>query len=185
MFCCRPNCSTNRDSNIIYVVESGPRGPMGPVGPQGPIGPTGPVGPSGVGGITSYGGIYSILQTARALTPTATTFTLESTMPSANVTYGTNTITIVTGGNYEVNYGLTGNTSETTVVTTSVAVNGTTVPSGTTASNGLTGGNVQQNGSVILSLNTGDVLSLQAASGVATTITPQGGVVGYLTVKQL
>ena len=184
MFCCRPTCPYKREGNIIYVVETGPRGPMGPIGPQGPSGPQGPVGPAG-GGINSYGGLYSVLQTARTITPTYSTLTLESTMPSNNVTYGTNTITVVNSGTYEVNYGLTADTSETTVVTTAVAVNGATVGGGTMGTSGQAGQNIQQTGTVLLTLVAGDVLTLQANSVLTTTLTPQGGVVGYLTIKQL
>lgn len=185
MFCCRPTCPSTRDGNIIYVIETGPRGPMGPIGPIGPTGPTGPAGPSGSGGIASFGGMYSLLQTTRELTTTAATLTLESTMPSSNVTYGTNTITVANDGDYEVTFGFTGDSSVATVITTSVVVNGSVIPSGVIGTTTLAGQTFGQTGTTIITLSDGDAVTLQASSAADTTISPQGGVVAYLTVKQL
>ena len=106
-------------------------------------------------------------------------------MPSKNVTYGTNTITIVTAGDYEINYGITGTISPSATITLSVASNGTTLPGGIRSELFQGGQNSLVSGSFIATLAAGDVLTLRASANQDGTFTPADNVNGYLTVKQL
>ena len=165
---------------------TGATGATGPQGPQGPQGATGPQGPAGENGLASYGGLYSTDISSVALTPTNTTLSLASTMPSKNVTYGTNSITVQNSGDYELNYGLIGSVNPASTLTLSVANNGTAIPSSMVTRVYDQDQNISQTGSTIVTLNSGDVLTLQASSSVDTTkFTPNNNVHAYLTVKQL
>lgn len=192
---CNNGCGGNggNGGGRIFIIERGPRGPRGytgatgatgPQGPQGPVGATGPQGPAG-GGLASYGGGYSAATTTQALTSTATTLTLGTFMPSSNVTYGTNSITVTNGGDYEINYGISGSVETTSDLTLSVGRNGTAIPAGVRSKTFTAGQTDLLMGSFIVTLSAGDVLTLLLASAQDITFTPGANVNSYLTVKQL
>lgn len=148
---------------------------------MGPIGPTGPA-----NGLVAYGGLYSLATTEIPLTEaTPTTLALASTMPSTNVTYGTNSITVTEGGDYEINYGLIGNVTPGATLTLSVYVNGAPSPSAVITEDFNTGTTSTLGGSSIVTLAASDELTLVVSSDAATTLTPTDNVNTYLTVKKL
>ncbi len=96
---------------------TGPTGPTGPAGPTGEIGPqgiagvqgvTGPTGPTGpAAGLNAYGGLYSTTsQQFQEISGTPVTVNLENEMEDYDVTLGSNTITIIEGGIYEITYNI-------------------------------------------------------------------------------
>ena len=116
---------------------------------------------------------------------TPVTLTLGSQMPVLNETYGTNSITIEEEGDYEINYGLLGSVSPASTITVSVNVNGTPEPSGVISQDFITGTARSMNGSTIVSLSEGDVITLTVEGSATTTLTPLDNVNSYLTVKKL
>lgn len=173
------------------IGPTGATGPIGVTGPQGlqgiqgPIGPTGPAGPA-TDGLAAYGGLYSTAADTVALTENVpSTLALATTMALSNVTYGTNSITVSEGGDYEINYGLNGNVTPGATLTLSVYVNGAPTPSATVTEDFNTGTTSSLDGSTIVTLGAADVLTLVLTSDTATTLTPTANVNSYLTVKKL
>ena len=106
-------------------------------------------------------------------------------MPSSNVTYGTNDITVNLAGDYEINYGLLGSVDPASTITLSVYVNGSLLPSANISQDFISGTARSMNGSTIVSLDEGDVLTLMATGSVVTSLTPNDQVNTYLTEKKL
>ena len=157
---------------------------MGATGPQGPQGETGPQGPAG-GGLASYGGLYSTATDTLSLTTSNLTVTLGTGMPAKDVTYGTNTITVQNDGDYELNYGIIGSTDPAATITLAVAQGGTPITGATVTRVYDQAQNISHNGSAIVTLSSGDVLSLVVSATVTSTFTPNQNVNAYLSVKQL
>lgn len=179
--------------------ETGATGPVGPqgiqgatgatgaTGPQGAIGPTGPTGPAGAAGtgLIAYGGLYGTTTDAVALTTTPVALPLGTQMPSSNLTYGTNNVTVTDAGTYELAYGVRGSMSDGSSLTVSVGQNGTAIAS-TTITDALTSGTPSSvHGQTIVTLSAGDVLTLLASDSGSATWTPGSGANTYLTVKKL
>ena len=136
--------------------------------------------------MAAYGGLYSTDVSTVALTAdTPTELTLASQMPSSNVTYGTNSITVTDAGDYEINYGLLGSVDPASTITLSVYVNGAVSPSGVISQDFITGTARSMNGSTIVTLSAGDVVTLMVSGSATTTLTPNENVNTYLTVKKL
>lgn len=162
----------------------GVTGPTGATGPTGPTGATGADGASGTG-LGAYGGAYSNATSAFDLTLTPSALTLGTTMPSSNVTYGTNSVTVTDGGVYRLTYGVRGSVAADTTMTVAVGQNGTDIPS-TVLTHTLTAGTIDGfDGTSIVSLSGGDVLTLLASGSTTTTFTPADGVNTYLVVEKL
>ena len=107
-------------------------------------------------------------------------------MPAKDVVYGTNTITVQNDGDYELNYGIIGSVDPATTLTLAVAQNGTPITAATITRVYDQAQNISHNGSTIVTLSSGDVLSLVVSSSVdSTTFTPNQNVNAYLSVKQL
>lgn len=179
--------------------ETGATGPAGPqgiqgatgatgaTGPQGAIGPTGPTGPAGAAGtgLVAYGGLYGTTTDAVALTTTPVALPLGTQMPSSNLTYGTNNVTVTDAGTYELAYGVRGSMSDGSSLTVSVGQNGTAIAA-TTITDALTSGTPSSvHGQTIVTLSAGDVLTLLASDSGSATWTPGSGANTYLTVKKL
>lgn len=179
--------------------ETGATGPAGPqgiqgatgatgaTGPQGAIGPTGPTGPAGAAGtgLVAYGGLYGTTTDAVALTTTPVALPLGTQMPSSNLTYGTNNVTVTDAGTYELAYGVRGSMSDGSSLTVSVGQNGTAIAA-TTITDALTSGTPSSvHGQTIVTLSSGDVLTLLASDSGSATWTPGSGANTYLTVKKL
>lgn len=165
----------------------GVQGATGATGPQGAIGPTGPTGPTGASGtgLVAYGGLYGTTTDAVALTTTPVALPLGTQMPSSNLTYGTNNVTVTDGGTYELAYGVRGSMSDGSSLTVSVGQNGTAIAS-TTITDALTSGTPSSvHGQTIVTLSAGDVLTLLASDSGSATWTPGSGANTYLTVKKL
>ena len=109
--------------------ETGATGATGPQGAIGPTGPTGPAGPTGAAGtgLIAYGGLYGTTTDAVALTTTPVALPLGTQMPSSNLTYGTNSVTVTDAGTYELAYGVRGSMSDGSSLTVSVGQNGTAI----------------------------------------------------------
>ncbi len=165
----------------------GATGATGATGPQGAIGPTGPTGPAGAAGtgLIAYGGLYGTTTDAVALTTTPVALPLGTQMPSSNLTYGTNNVTVTDAGTYELAYGVRGSMSDGSSLTVSVGQNGTAIAA-TTITDALTSGTPSSvHGQTIVTLSAGDVLTLLASDSGSATWTPGSGANTYLTVKKL
>lgn len=163
---------------------TGATGPQGAIGPTGPTGPTGPAGVSGTG-LVAYGGLYGTTTDAVALTTTPVALPLGTQMPSSNLTYGTNNVTVTDAGTYELAYGVRGSMSDGSSLTVSVGQNGTAIAA-TTITDALTSGTPSSvHGQTIVTLSAGDVLTLLASDSGSATWTPGSGANTYLTVKKL
>lgn len=166
---------------------AGATGATGATGPQGAIGPTGPTGPAGASGtgLIAYGGLYGTTTDAVALTTTPVALPLGTQMPSSNLTYGTNNVTVTDAGTYELAYGVRGSMSDGSSLTVSVGQNGTAIAA-TTITDALTSGTPSSvHGQTIVTLSAGDVLTLLASDSGSATWTPGSGANTYLTVKKL
>lgn len=162
----------------------GATGPQGAIGPTGPTGPAGPAGASGTG-LIAYGGLYGTTTDAVALTTTPVALPLGTQMPSSNLTYGTNNVTVTDAGTYELAYGVRGSMSDGSSLTVSVGQNGTAIAA-TTITDALTSGTPSSvHGQTIVTLSAGDVLTLLASDSGSATWTPGSGANTYLTVKKL
>lgn len=163
---------------------TGATGPQGVIGPTGPTGPAGPAGAAGTG-LIAYGGLYGTTTDAVALTTTPVALPLGTQMPSSNLTYGTNNVTVTDAGTYELAYGVRGSMSDGSSLTVSVGQNGTAIAA-TTITDALTSGTPSSvHGQTIVTLSAGDVLTLLASDSGSATWTPGSGVNTYLTVKKL
>lgn len=163
---------------------TGATGPQGAIGPTGPTGPAGPTGASGTG-LIAYGGLYGTTTDAVALTTTPVALPLGTQMPSSNLTYGTNNVTVTDAGTYELAYGVRGSMSDGSSLTVSVGQNGTAIAA-TTITDALTSGTPSSvHGQTIVTLSAGDVLTLLASDSGSATWTPGSGANTYLTVKKL
>lgn len=163
---------------------TGATGPQGAIGPTGPTGPAGPTGASGTG-LIAYGGLYGTTTDAVALTTTPVALPLGTQMPSSNLTYGTNSVTVTDAGTYELAYGVRGSMSDGSSLTVSVGQNGTAIAA-TTITDALTSGTPSSvHGQTIVTLSAGDVLTLLASDSGSATWTPGSGANTYLTVKKL
>lgn len=163
---------------------TGATGPQGAIGPTGPTGPAGPTGAAGTG-LIAYGGLYGTTNDAVALTTTPVALPLGTQMPSSNLTYGTNSVTVTDAGTYELAYGVRGSMSDGSSLTVSVGQNGTAIAA-TTITDALTSGTPSSvHGQTIVTLSAGDVLTLLASDSGSATWTPGSGANTYLTVKKL
>lgn len=163
---------------------TGATGPQGAIGPTGPTGPAGPAGAAGTG-LIAYGGLYGTTTDAVALTTTPVALPLGTQMPSSNLTYGTNSVTVTEAGTYELAYGVRGSMSDSSSLTVSVGQNGTAIAA-TTITDALTSGTPSSvHGQTIVTLSAGDVLTLLASDSGSATWTPGSGANTYLTVKKL
>lgn len=163
---------------------TGATGPQGAIGPTGPTGPAGPTGAAGTG-LIAYGGLYGTTTDVVALTTTPVALPLGTQMPSSNLTYGTNSVTVTDAGTYELAYGVRGSMSDGSSLTVSVGQNGTAIAA-TTITDALTSGTPSSvHGQTIVTLSAGDVLTLLASDSGSATWTPGSGANTYLTVKKL
>lgn len=166
------------------IGATGATGPQGAIGPTGPTGPAGPAGAAGTG-LIAYGGLYGTTTDAVALTTTPVALPLGTQMPSSNLTYGTNNVTVTDAGTYELAYGVRGSMSDGSSLTVSVGQNGTAIAA-TTITDALTSGTPSSvHGQTIVTLSAGDVLTLLASDSGSATWTPGSGANTYLTVKKL
>ena len=106
-------------------------------------------------------------------------------MPSQNVTYGANSITVQSDGDYEINYGLLGSVTPASTMTLAVNVNGVPNASGIIGQDFITGTDRSMNGSTIVTLAANDVVTLTVEGSATTSLNPSENVNTYLTVKKL
>lgn len=185
-------------------------GPTGPTGSTGPIGPTGVTGPSGATGATgatgptgatgatgatgtagsglvAYGGKYNA--TARTIhlsSGVPETLPLAVAMQAHNVTLSpTDSLTVQTAGDYEINYMFNASSTLGTVVTLAVRKNGTSIVS--TQERHLLAVGVESiySGSVIEPLNAGDVITISVSSLLSLNLNLGTGVSVSLSIKKL
>ena len=155
MSCCNL-CRNNINPNPVIRTIVGPRGPMGPAGVFSP----------------AYGGIYGE-QLADLVIPALNTvrLNLSSQMPVSNITYSSNTMTIMQTGKYEISFFVSAAAS-------AVAFNGFI----TARRNGVSLPGMLYNHtfttdlqtislSTIASLTVGDVLDLAIGSSAGGTVT--------------
>ena len=159
---------------------------MGATGPTGITGPTGPTGPEG-DGLAAYGGKYNDAPQTLNLTLGGTTVVpLPTNMASSNVTYTpANSITIGETGVYEINYSSNLSAALGTTVTMAVRRNGTNIPSTVISRLLSVGVSSLYNGSTIVNLTAGDVISMALSALLAVGVTLGNGVSATLTVKKI
>ncbi len=181
MFCCNNHCNCCNQQVVVRTII-GPRGYPGATGPQGPrgftgatgaVGPQGPQGEQGPAGVvsTAYGGLYNPTSVETTTTAGATnTVAFTGQMPSLDVSYGTNNITVTNAGTYRVDYSLVASSPTATSMSVSVQLDGTDIGS-TTQTRNLGNGVDYWNGQAIVNLAAGDVLSLSYTTTDSTTVT--------------
>ena len=137
--------------------------------------------------LSSYAGLYNTTPQTLNLTVGGTTqLPIASTMPSKNATYTpTNSITVTNAGVYEINYYTNLSSAVGTTVTMSVRRNGTTIPQASISRVLAVGVASLYNGSIIISLNAGDVIDMALSALLAVGVTLGGGVNTTLTLKQI
>ena len=166
---------------------TGVAGATGATGATGVAGPTGATGPTGIADLNAYGGLYNTTPQTLNLTVGGTTqLPLPSAMPLKNVTNTpANSITVGTAGVYEINYYSNVSAALGTTVTMSVRRNGTAIPQASISRVLSVGVGSLYNGSIIISLNAGDVIDMALSALLAVGITLGSGVNTTLTVKQI
>ena len=160
----------------------GVQGANGPTGPTGPTGNTGPTGPTGIANIASYGYVYELATIADATVLGGTDVPFSNNGPLSGVTHiaGTTTVTVPTNGVYQVDYFVNIATGVNSSI--ALAVN-STVDASTSIDVLLTTGGI--NGTAILSLNAGDIITLRNNSAVAFTMGLAPGIGAQLNIIQL
>lgn len=164
--------------------DTGPQGPTGatglqgmagPIGPQGLTGATGPQGPQGIQGIqgpagtSDYAYVYNLGFQSVALEADVS-FDTNGVSSGITHTAGTAAIVIVSAGTYNISFSV----SSTAPNQFALYLNGSPVAGGTYGSGS---GTQQNNGSVILSLLPGDIVTLRnhSSTGAVTLQTLAGG----------
>ena len=159
-----------------------PQGITGPTGLQGVTGPTG-----STPGLNAYAGRYSnTTQTLNLAIGSSTIIPLTNNMPNANSSYSTaNSITISQSGIYEINYSVNLSAAVATTVTLAVRQNGSNIASSLISRSLAVGTGSLYNGSVIVSLNNGDVIDMALSALLAVGVTLGSGTNAILTIKRL
>ena len=106
-------------------------------------------------------------------------------MPTSNVALGTNNLTIQQSGVYEINYMFNASASLGAAVTLAVLRNGTAIPSTQEVHLLAIGIESIYSGSVLATLNAGDVLTIAVSALLALTLTLGTGVSVTLSVKRI
>ncbi|MDT8717969.1 collagen-like protein, partial [Clostridium sp. 19966] len=160
---------------------TGLNGVTGPTGATGLNGVTGPTGPTGAG-LAASGYVYQLATLANATVIGGADIPFSNNGPLTGITHtaGTTTVTVVTAGTYEINYGLSITAGIGAQI--AIAVNGTVNASTPIAALITTG---ELFGSAILTLAAGDVITLRNNSAVALTLTLAPAVGAQLTIKKL
>ena len=165
----------------------GPQGLPGATGATGPIGPQGPAGPQGEpGGLAVYGGLYHNIESALTLLgniPHQVPF--NNVMPAFNIIPGTNQLTITETGTYEINWSFEATALIALQLAVAVRVNGVPIPSTILTRAIAIGSPTWFTGSVIVSLNAGNIIDLAVQSALATIISTTPGANATLSVKRL
>lgn len=160
---------------------AGPAGPMGFPGPVGPPGPTGPQGPAG-SGLSAYAFVNTFASIATATVVGGADIPFSNSGPMVGIAHtpGVTTMLIGAAGVYEIDYSvsLTGGIgSQIGVAVNGVVLNASTVPVLVAA------GNVS--GRIMVSLASGDVLTLRNNSATPLTLALAPAAGAQLTVKQI
>ncbi|CAM3591582.1 collagen-like protein [Paenibacillus lupini] len=116
--------------------QTGLTGPQGPAGPQGPVGPTGltgatgMTGPAGPGVVPVYGSRYR--PSFSGMAATAGTFiSYNVNGPSQGTTLGSDSITVLSSGIYEINFWLTVRIDPPSgAIQLVITINGNQIPTG-------------------------------------------------------
>jgi hypothetical protein len=158
-------------------------GATGATGARGAPGLTGAPGAAGAAGHPNYAYVYN-LATETVLTETDVTFDSNGSLLGFTHAAGTAQITVVTTGHYRIDFSASG----TEAGQFAVFVNAVVVPG---SDYGSGAGTQQDNGSLILTLTAGDVITLRnhtssAAVGLATAIGgSQANVNASMLIEQL
>ncbi|MBJ8038341.1 BclA C-terminal domain-containing protein, partial [Bacillus cereus] len=185
--------------------STGPTGPTGDTGPTGSTGPTGPTGPTGLTGPTGDTGDTGLTGPTGPTGPNVTTdsmFTSNTIGSTINVLLGgtniplpnnqsldgftaniaNDTFTVPATGRYYITYKI--NTTVALLVSSQLLLNSTTPIPGSILSPAISTANY--NNDVIVSLTTGDTISLQLFGLAATVVLPSNNSTGAsLTITRL
>ncbi len=186
---------------------TGPRGPVGPPGPTGPQGPgKGPTGPTGATGDTGPQGDPGepgVISTAygffwgsdtQTITQTSTLNIASASQAIKGMTLSNNSVIVDSAGVYSIDYSASYTATAATTATTAgialwnkesetstVQVSGSKQTNVPLAADVAAGSIYNVSGSIIVSLNDGDTLSLRP-DGIA-NITSTGGALNTVTLK--
>lgn len=174
MFCCK-NSNYNRRNNCCGYVDpfflNGIRGPQGPAGPQGPVGPPGTL-------VNENATIYN--PATQAIT-TATPITFGTTLTNNGLSVAGTSITVPNTGTYLVNFSTGESTGATATDRVGIAINGSIIP----GTERLLTPDAITNGTSVLNLAAGDVITLVPTITTATDLTADGGTSATLTVVRI
>ena len=132
----------------------------------------------------AYGGLYNTAaSTLNVEANTPSQLALPSTMPSLDVTYGTNTITLADEGDYEIHYAIAASAPAGTTLTLAVRQGGTNIPQATTVRALIADTSTSFAGTTIVTLPAGTVLDVAVSTPTPATVTIGSG--AALTVKKL
>ncbi|MEO6702541.1 MAG: hypothetical protein ABI140_19950 [Jatrophihabitantaceae bacterium] len=169
---------------------TGPMGPAGPAGLDGAPGPVGPPGANGIGagpaGFVYLHAINTVAETVhKAVAGRTLTFSARqgdaTSQGAIGFTPGTGSFTIPNDGNYKVTFSVLANESN----QFDLRVNGDPIPSGALVF-GSTGGE-PNDGTAVLTLVTGDVLTLENWTSVGDVVldTDRGGTAAAINASIL
>ncbi len=183
------NVGTDTDIILDFVIPSGITGDQGEIGPTGATGPQGEQGPKGdpgiegptgpAAGLNAYGGLFSTTRQDFTQIQDPLTVTLDKPMEDYRVTEANNTVTIVEGGIYEINYTVSATLNETGNLEVDVRSAGRTIDGSKAVlelTQGVTGTLAK---SFIVDLTDGAALSLALVSSTSQT----GGSISQATLS--
>ncbi len=110
---------------------------------------------------------------------------MPTAMPLSNTTTAANSITVAQAGVYEINYFSLVSVALGTTLTFAVRINGTNIPDTVISRVLSVGVGSTFSGSVIVSLNAGDVIDMAVSALIAVGVTLGSGVSATLTVKKI
>ena len=110
---------------------------------------------------------------------------LPTAMPLSNTTTAANSITVAQAGVYEINYFSLVSVALGTTLTFAVRINGVNIPDTVISRLLSVGVGSTFSGSVIVSLNAGDVIDMAVSALIAVGVTLGSGVSATLTVKKI
>ncbi len=160
---------------------------IGPTGPRGEIGPTGPTGPAATQITSTYASKYDTSANTIQLTAnTNFTITLSKSGPNSGINSEINNgFKIINNGIYKIDYLLQG-TSNTEGTLTIEVLNNTVPISNSTIMKEVTANKEETlSGSIIVSLQTDDEITLGIESSTTSVITLSNGTSVYLNIIKL
>lgn len=144
-----------------------------------------PQGPTGPAGVMSYGGMYDDTPQTIDDVGSLTQVPLTQTLPSLDITYGTNSINLNSSGIYEINYQCNLSVSAGSVVTLVLRNNGTEISESTIIRRINDDYNYIFSGNVILQITGNSIIDMAITTSNTTNVTFADGANSAITVKKI